>query len=208
MNKFLIILISSLLLAMEGYSQVFEFRYKNNALEENAEVVIMAEEDKWGSGELNCETNPSAAPKEGLILTILDGSEKAGKATIEIVSNTLDAQRIQWCMGGECTLMRDKTYMEKSFTTGNDGVCQVQFDVMNMKSEGSLEANLTATIEGKTHKVKILCVYSANSINPTIRDLPDKEIYDLNGRKIQTPTYKGIYVKDGRKVVISQLSYH
>ena len=167
----------------------------------------MAEEDKWGSGEMNCETNPIAAPKEGLILIILDGSEKTGIATIEIINNTLEAQRIQWCMGGECTLMRDNTSLVKTFTTGSDGMCQVQFDVMNIKSEGSLEASLTATIEGETRKIFIKCIYGTNSMCPVIKETTGGYYYYLNGRRNQTPTPKNIYIKDGKKVILQSFCH-
>jgi thiol-disulfide isomerase/thioredoxin len=183
--------------------ELFEFRYEGKTLEDGALVTINAEEDSWGFGEMGCETNPSSDPKNGLILVTSDGSKKSGSATLTITKNTFTAQMIQWCMGGECTPMNDKTTLSKSFTTDNDGICQVQFDASNIKTEGELEAKLAATIGSDTKMVNIKFVNNkTNGINVIYSDDGNDVWYDLNGTRLESaPTRKGLYIKNGEKVV-------
>ena len=134
--------------------QTFEFRYHGESLADGATVVIQAEEDEWGFGEMNCYTNPSSDPNNGLILKILSGSQNSGDATIKIEENTLFPERILWCMGGTCMTVLNPS-ITKPFTADN-GICQVQFDAENIQSEGHLLATLVATINGESHTVNIL----------------------------------------------------
>ncbi len=145
-------------------AQSFEFRYHGESLADGATVTIQAEEDEWGFGEMNCYTNPSSDPNNGLILKILSGNENSGDATIKIEENTLFPSRILWCMGSSCMMVLNPS-ITRPFTAEN-GICQVQFDAENIQSEGHLLATLTATIGSETHMVKIKFVYGEQPAIP------------------------------------------
>lgn len=181
---------------------VFKFQYGGKDLEDNATVVINAEEDSFGFGEMNCETNSSSNPKNGLVLVTANGVQE-GSAKLEILSNTLNPGMIQWCMGGECVPMTSKTSFEKTFKTDSDGIALVQFDATNIKSEGTLEAKLTATISGETRTVNIKFVYDkTNGINIIYSEDDGAVWYDMNGNRLENaPTRKGVYIRNGKKVV-------
>ena len=145
-------------------AQSFEFRYHGESLADGETVTIQAEEDEWGFGEMNCYTNPSSDPNNGLILKILSGSQNSGDATIKIEENTLFPSRILWCMGGNCMQVLNPS-ITKPFTADN-GICQVQFDAENIQSEGHLLATLSATIGSETHTVIIKFVYGEQPVIP------------------------------------------
>lgn len=145
-------------------AQTFEFRYHGESLADGATVTIQAEEDEWGFGEMNCYTNPSSDPSNGLILKILSGSQNSGDATLKIEENSLFPERILWCMGGNCMMVMNPS-ITKPFTA-NNGICLVQFDAENIQSEGHLLATLTATIGSETHTVKIKFVYGEQPAVP------------------------------------------
>lgn len=182
---------------------IFKFQYMSKDLEDDATIIINAEEDSWGFGEMNCETNPSTDPKNGLILASKDGKKLSGTATINILSNTLNPQIVQWCMGGECVPMNGKSTLTKDFTTDNEGICLVMFDATNIKSEGALEARLTATVDSETRTVYIKFIYdNTNGINIIYTDEKNAEWYDMNGTRLENaPTRKGVYIKNGKKVI-------
>ena len=182
-------------------AQVFEFRYGGQALEDQATVTIQAEADSFFPDQKNCATNPATDPKNGLVLVVLDGSVKSGNATMEILSNTLNPTTIQWCMGGVCELMNNKTSLEKTFSTGSDGVTQVEFDATNVAAEGLLEARLTAKIGEETKTVTIKFVSgTATGITPSLRDSAEGRSYGLDGVEVKTSSGKrGFFIRDGKK---------
>lgn len=184
-------------------AKVFEFRYEGKTIENNGTVVINAEEDSFGFGEMNCETNPSSNPRNGLILVTKEGSKMSGTATISTISNSLDPQMVQWCMGGDCVPMNNKTTLTKDFITDDEGVCLVMFDATNIRSEGTLEAKLTATIDNETRTVNIKFVYDkASGINVIYSDDDNAEWYDMNGKRLNNaPTRKGVFIRNGKKIV-------
>ena len=153
-----------LLSASSTLAQTFEFRYHGESLADGATVTIQAEEDEWGFGEMNCYTNPSSDPSNGLILKILSGSQNSGDATLKIEENSLYPERILWCMGGNCMMVMNPL-ITKPFTA-NNGICLVQFDAENIQSEGHLFATLSATIGSETHTVKIKFVYGEQPVIP------------------------------------------
>ena len=136
------------------------FIYGGKELRDGSTVTIAAGRDEWGSGEMNCVTNLSSNPGNGLVLV----TGKAGlscTARMEILNNTLGASTIQWCMGGECMAMNGVTMLEKTFTSGNDRMVQVQFDAINIinKDGGIMEARLTVFAGDKAQTVNIKFTY-------------------------------------------------
>ena len=136
-----------------------------------------------------------------MILKLLSGTTASGTANINIERNTLNPQTLKWCMGGECSLLNNKTTLDKNFSVSNGSV-QVQFDAENCRSVGDLLATLTATIGTETHSVKILFTYGTSDINNVNGDIQQDNVYfDLNGRRVDNPT-KGVYITNGKKIVI------
>lgn len=149
-----------LLTATMATAQSFEFQYQGKSVADGGTVTIAAVPDEYGFGEYWCESNPSSNPNNGLILKLLSGTTATGSATLNIERNSLNPQTLKWCMGGECSMLNDKTTLDKTFTV-SDGSVQVQFDAENCQSEGDLLASLTATIGSETHTVNILFTYGS-----------------------------------------------
>jgi hypothetical protein len=189
-----------------------EFRYKGEALKDGATVTIVAEEDFFG--EMSCETNPSSDPLNGLVLKSNPAYSNSISAELEILSNTLNAAVVQWCMGGECSLMRNKTQQTKSFPPEEN--IQVLFDATNIRNEGALMAKLTVTLRGESKTVFIQFVNGDTDgiRTPSLTPSPSPRrgdadaVYDLSGRIIasklstlNSKLNKGIYIYNGKKFV-------
>ena len=181
-------------------AQSFEFQYQGKSVEEGGTVAIPAVLDDFGFGEYWCESNPSSNPNNGLILKMLSGTEASGAATLNIERNTLNPQTLKWCMGGTCTMMNDKTSLDKDFTVSGGSV-QVQFDAENCRNQGDLLATLTATIGSETHTVKILFTYGTAGIGHKKSDAQTANYYTLDGRRMAHPA-KGVYITMGKKIVV------
>ena len=131
----------------------FEFRYHGMSLADGATVTIAAEENDFG--EIACETNPSSNPNNGLVLQLLSGNYSQGAATMAINENTLICGNVSWCMGGLCSsFTNNTTSLTKTFSF-NNGICQVQFDAIDILNDGHMFATLTAVVGGVTRTVKI-----------------------------------------------------
>ena len=200
-----ILLLTAFLLASAAVSaQGLEFKYKGESLTDGATITIAAEEDFFG--EMSCETNPSTAPQDGLVLSCPAAVDGNVTANLQILSNTLNASTMQWCMGGECSLVR-KEQLNKTFAPGAS--VPVRFDATNITGEGALMAKLSVQFNGSTRTVYIQFVNGdadgINSIkNEKIKDKND--IYDLSGRKmfnVQCSTFnglkRGLYIQNGKK---------
>ena len=178
-----ILLLTAFLLASAAVSaQGLEFKYKGESLTDGATITIAAEEDFFG--ELSCETNPSTAPQDGLVLSCPASFGGTVIATLQILSNTLNASTMQWCMGGECTLVRQE---QLSKTFDSKASILVLFDATNITGEGTLMAKLSVQFNGSTRTVYIQFVNGdADGINSIKNEkIKDKSgVYDLSGRKI------------------------
>ena len=158
------------------FNQTFHFSYHGKDLPDGGTVTIEAEEDAFGFGELNCETNPPSAPREGLVVKTKNASQ-TGTARLEILSNTLAPKSIQWCMGGECVLMNNKTTLDKTFTTDAEGIVLVQFDATNIGSEGKLEARLTISVGNETQTLNIVLSNENEALEPTEIYYREQQLY-------------------------------
>lgn len=201
---------SSVLYDENMTSKYFYLSYQGDEQPNGGVVTIEAEEDDFGFGEMNCETNPPGNPTNGLIVKTKDGKQKSGTARLEITSNTLNAKSIQWCMGGACTPMTNKTSLDKTFTTDENGITQVQFDATNISSYGELEATLTVTIENETSNLTIRFIHEEEPVEPT-------DIY-YRGQQLNTGTRYGSETfndiksgsfrisKDKKKLILNNLT--
>lgn len=195
--------ISALAFSVPALAQTFEFQYGGKPLADNATVTISAVEDIWGMNTLNCETNPKEKPLDGLTVVMADGSNKPGKAKLEVLSNTLNPASLQWCMGGECVVMKTNT-LEKDFSTNYLGKTLVMFDAVNVSAEGSLDAKLTATIGAETHVVNIKFNNggTASVAGVTVDKQQPSAWYTIGGVRLAAPpTSKGVYIVNGKKIV-------
>ena len=165
-------------------AQSFEFQYQGQSLKDGDMVTIAAEENVFG--ELGCETNPSANPDNGLVLKFPEGSKGKVRGELEILHNTLNASIVQWCMGGECTMLGDKTSLTKMFDAAD--IVQTQFDASNIRNTGYLMAE------------------SAGINNMQKRSEPQK-VYNLSGQLLLDDAVgikslpAGIYIVGGKKYV-------
>ena len=74
-----------------------------------------------------------------------------------------------------------------------------------VKSAGTIAANrcwLEISTAAPSNARKIVHGDATKITNTDRTDLTDGDLYDLNGRKVLNPTKKGIYIKNGKKVVI------
>ena len=221
MKNKLLLLTAFLLAPVFAGAQGIEFKYKGETLEDGASVTIFAAEDIFGA--MSCETNPSDAPQDGLLLECPPMVGSTVTAELQILSNTLKASTIQWCMGGECSLVGSKTQLEKIFSPGP--TAQVLLDATNIIGEGSLSAKLSVSLNNQTKTVYIQFVNEdATGVNNIERSQSYNAytVYDLSGRKVnsQLPlrsrvplanpsafsTFnfqlkKGIYIVDGKKIL-------
>lgn len=143
---------------MTASAQTAEFRYHGQPLADGATVTIYSEEDDWGDAA--CETNPTSsaeAAANGLILANLTGSELRGTAKLTINSNTMATERIQWCMGGECVIVRGTT-LDKSFSVKANSFILTQFDAIPTQY-GELTATITAMVGLSSLTVNIRFVH-------------------------------------------------
>lgn len=200
MKKSLLLTMALLMSVTFAKAQSFEFQFQGNSVEDGGTVTIPAVLDDFGFGEYWCESNPSSNPTNGLILKLLSGSTASGSASINVERNTLNPQTLKWCMGGTCTMLNDKTSLDKTFTV-SDGLVQVQFDAENCRQEGELLATLTAAIGSETHTVKILFVYGTTAVNSINTDTRASGYYTLDGRRLERPG-KGVYITEGKKMII------
>ena len=148
----LMIILLSLLSISAVVAQTFEFRYHGESLADGATVTIVAEENDFG--EIACETNPSSNPNNGLVLQLLSGNYTQCAATMTIIDKSFICKTINWCMGGSCSSMESNSSLTRMFTFTN-GICQVQFEALDIESDGYLLASLAVTIDGVTRMVII-----------------------------------------------------
>lgn len=156
--KKLLTLLFCLCSALTASAQTAEFRYHGQPLANGATVTIYSEEDDWGDAA--CETNPTSsaeAAANGLILANLTGSELRGTAKLTINSNTMATERIQWCMGGECVIVRGST-LDKNFSVKANSFILTQFDAIPTQF-GELTATISAMVGLSTVTVNIRFVH-------------------------------------------------
>ncbi len=159
-KRFYTLLTALFAIFMTICAQNFEFQYQGKSLDNGTTVAFAAQQNDFG--ELACETNPSSNPSNGLVLKLLDVTNADVSASLRVQSNTLNPAMMQWCMGGNCTLLSGTSTINKTFTANT--IEQVQFDATNIQAEGTLEATLSATVEGVTKSVNILFTNNSKQV--------------------------------------------
>ncbi len=191
-----------LLASLVVQAQGFVFQYQGENLADDATVIIAAEEDLFG--DLTCETNSTMNPSdEGLVLKLLRGTSASGTATLQVTQNTLDADVLQWCMGGSCQAFQ--TSLTKQFAVTTAAPVKVQFDAIGIHSEGYLLATLKVTIGLESHQVNIVFVNGDYDGIKEVEKLKSSKvekgaIFDLLGRQVKRTSSGICIVKDGERI--------
>lgn len=197
--KKLFTLCVGLLSVLPILAQGFVFQFEGQNLNNDETVIIVAEEDLFG--DLSCETNSMMDPSNGLVLKLLKSAIANASATLQITHNSLTAESMQWCMGGECTPLGNQASLTKRFTVA--GSETVQFDATNISGEGYLLATLKATVGLESRQVNIVFVNGDYDGIPTLsqKENGKEAVYDLHGRKVQGKPSAGMYIIADRKRV-------
>lgn len=157
------------------------FQFRGKALADGETVVIEAEKDPI-FGDLECNTNPAAAPSDGLLFVNRGGASVSGSATITISEKTMSTTQIQWCMGGSCEIVKSSS-MTKSFTTAAGKSTPVQYDCI-VEKEGEMTTKLVAKVGSKTYTVNIIFTTNAAHISDTSASATPVAYYTLDGRQV------------------------
>lgn len=188
--------------AMAVQAQPFEFQYQGRSLADGATVVIAAEEDAFG--ELACETNPAANPTNGLVMKLLGSTPVNVKATLEITHNSLGSARVQWCMGGECSMFSSATKLTKQFTLAD--IQLVQMDASDISATGYLTATLQASVGLEKRSVNIRFNNGDPDAIAQVNRLPldsRTTVHNLAGQPVNPHRLsKGIYIIGNKKIII------
>jgi hypothetical protein len=155
MKKIFTIVLMTATVAVNSWAQSAQFCYKGQPLADGATVTIESEEDIWG--EAACETNPAGSNANGLILRNLTSAELSGTATLTVKTETINASRLQWCMGGSCDIIKTTPH-EKGFVVPADGFIQTQFDAQPTQY-GELLAEISVMAGLRPLKVNVRFVH-------------------------------------------------
>lgn len=139
-------------------SQTFEFRNKDKRLVAD-EVVSWKSK---GVNEDNLVLGTNLKPK-GLTLSNFNGKQASGTATLEILSNTLGSSIITWGMSGEDVTVTGNS-KTVSFKTNSKGEAAINLKASNISQFGTLDAKLTATINGFSQSVNIRFIHQQTEV--------------------------------------------
>ncbi len=165
-----------------AHAQDAEFRYHGQSLADGATVTIAGELDPvWG--DIECNTNPASDAINGLVFVNKSAQEMKCSALLTIDSNTMAPSQIQWCMGGQCTLVTGNS-LTKDFTTKAGGVTMVQFDCLP-SLEGELVATIKVTANLKAYTVKVRFTNDPSNVNSVEATHPIAvAYYSIDGRRV------------------------
>ena len=132
----------------------FEFENKSKKLA-NSEIVVWKSK---GMAEDNLEIS-TYQKTDGLKLRTFNGQQASGTSKLEILNNTLGNPVITWGMGGTPETISGDT-KEMSFTTGANGIADIQLKASGISQFGELEARITATVNEASQSVIVKFVHS------------------------------------------------
>lgn len=182
---------------LAAHAQDAEFRYHGQALENGATVTITGEIDPI-FGDIECNTNPANEAANGLVFVNKSKNEWNCVAKLTIESNTMAPSQIQWCMGGECTMIKESS-LTKNFSQKAGASTPVQFDCLPTK-EGELVASIQVTANLKNYLVKVRFVYDPAHIGQVSdgKTTPTA-FYTIDGRRMtrQRPGLGLVRMGDG-----------
>ena len=115
-----------------------------------------------GVNEDNLVLGTNLKPK-GLTLSNFNGKQASGTATLEILSNTLGSSIITWGMSGEDVTVTGNS-KTVSFKTNSKGEAAINLKASNISQFGTLDAKLTATINGFSQSVNIRFIHQQTEV--------------------------------------------
>ena len=156
------------------------FQYKNSPLEDGATVTIYPEEDVWG--DMVCDTNP-AGSSDGLYLLNKTSHELTVDASIDIQTNTLGAENIQWCMGADCMNITGTSKSKTGIKLKANDKMMTKFDC-GVTKEGEMLTKLSVKSGSKTYTVNIRFVNGESHVAGVEASVVPVAYYTLDGRQV------------------------
>lgn len=195
--------IFTLFLALIGITgtasaQDYEFQMDGKSLPDGSTITIEAGMNDWGSVE--CNTNPSAQPNLVMFKKLTADATIEGTATIEIQQNTMEAEIISWCMGGNCVPIMRTTYTKK-FTFESTDLYPVVDNAIKLSYDcepahyGEMLTKMVATIGGHDYTLNIKFSYAdPTSISGVSEDKTTAvAYYTVDGQQLSAPQ-KGLNI--------------
>ncbi len=137
-------------------SNLFNIQYQGTELPNKTILDFQSTES---GGKATCSTGNE------IKLVVADGTMKQGSATLEIKSNTIDPDELNFIVGSSTESVIGKTIVEKSFTTDPNGTLALGLNASGLKTYGELEATLTIQIDGKSKVIGLLFKHELIVVN-------------------------------------------
>ena len=175
----------------------------------------------WTSSDENVATVDAnglvTAVKEGtatITAKANDGSNVSTQCTIKVSDSfifvskiSLEKMQVTLNIGETATLNvtiepANATNKEIAWKTSNPSIATVENGVVTAISAGTIYVSASSTDGSNQSDVCIVTVNEGSAISSISANQESKTIYDLQGRKVSSMAKKGIYVIDGKKVIV------
>ena len=193
------------------------FALTASVLPENATNKSLA----WTSSDENVATVDAnglvTAVKEGtatITAKANDGSNVSAQCTINVSDSfifvskiSLEKMQVTLNIGETATLNvtiepANATNKEIAWKSSNPSIATVENGVVTAISAGTIYVSASSTDGSNQSDVCIVTVNEGSAISSISANQESKTIYDLQGRKVNSMAKKGIYVIDGKKVIV------
>ena len=157
------------------------------------------------------------AVKEGTAIITAkanDGSNVSAQCTINVSDSfifvskiSLEKMQVTLNIGETATLNvtiepANATNKEIAWKSSNPSIATVENGVVTAISAGTIYVSASSTDGSNQSDVCIVTVNEGSAISSISANQESKTIYDLQGRKVNSMAKKGIYVIDGKKVIV------
>ena len=175
----------------------------------------------WTSSDENVATVDAnglvTAVKEGTAIITAkanDGSNVSASCTINVSDSfifvskiSLEKMQVTLNIGETATLNvtiepANATNKEIAWKSSNPSIATVENGVVTAISAGTIYVSASSTDGSNQSDVCIVTVNEGSAISSISANQESKTIYDLQGRKVNSMAKKGIYVIDGKKVIV------